>query len=401
MINEWWLWEEEIQPGQVWKERLTVAWDTAHENTVYGYGGLEDHFDAQVEIDIPKPSSEFVQFSSSVKSGTSETKTFAVPPGIDVLYIRVEPGYFESGGKQLWIKADLFNPSKCKLGYHEILVTSECAAHKCTTTMLVRKPVPGTWTIKLTGKTSRFKQKRYTGKPVPFSVIIGEGSIPITNLRLKEVTLLVVSNPGTIYFPEEIEAIREFVFQGGSLLVIEIPSMRGYTPSTRCLTQLFGVDVVGDELHGQFRTFEPRNIGQKWPLEGIIECKPMTQHYITKGLQKVVAFRPGAFRIIDKQPFVYQDMNGKRHIIESSFLAQGVLMAGHNVRIPEVPTLSPIILLCAVEFGKGRVVVSGSPDFVNYATGRLHILSTVLDYDCYDNKVLSERILDWLLKREH
>jgi len=207
---------------------------------------------------------------------------------------------------------------------------------------------------------------------------IGQIKQGITLDKLKQYDLLIIGNPYQSYFEiEEINAIENYVKEGGSLLIVsDEEGDYGNEINLNDLTDKFGFRFNTDIIHDSVMFLKEQNK----PI--ITDFEP---HYITKDVEQIV-HSSGCSIDID------ETFEGDKNI-EINVLARTGLNAyskfwnGSEYEEEDTPK-KPILV--AINYYKGRVVGYGSSSLFSS-------LSSFYGYNALDNKILIANILNWLL----
>lgn len=304
-----------------------------------------------------------------------------VPPDVDYLLVQLTPSYYEPTGVRFWLNITLFDPVGNEVSLSRIQVSTKCSSVPvCSKYFTIESPVAGQWTIELQGSIP--EGESFTGN-TDYEVKVGTTAPLLTSDQLEDTRMLVVSDPGTIFFPEELESISYFVRRGGALLLIEVPYYWGYSGNTLfSLANMFGIDSVKTmKLANVWEAQEFRKRDTQWPNEAIIKYTPLFPHPVVQGISRIIAFRSGAFTVQD------------------THTAQALLQAEANSYVEGAQSdISPTPLVVA-QVGYGRIVAVGDPAFAGFWRMRDSIWEVTVDYGQYDNALLSKNIVDWLLQK--
>jgi predicted nucleic acid-binding Zn ribbon protein len=373
---------------------LKVLWDMAHFNTPPQsdeLGGLYDYIDKFIqEQSILEPSAfdkELKRIKGTLIGTTAQELVFDVPSGIEFLKIRISPIYYES--EDVLIEPKLFDPINMVVDYQVqlnwILENSNYVGY-----YLIKQPSAGQWKMTITGKVNN-KDEPFSGT-IDYEVVIGHSLPTINSITLSNTNLLIISDPGTFYFPEELQSIRSFVMNGGSLLLVEVPYIMGlHGDQIDSIAQTFSFRAPGENNPyalsdlgwPEHMTFGVNEFSTNldWPRSALIEFYPLNTHPLTQGVSKVLTFRPSGFYSANTTE------------------VQQILQGGPDVAIKGLPPgafASPIV---ATTFGNGKVVAVGDPALIGFWNETKKYQDLEVDYGQYDNAILAKNIVDWLTEK--
>ncbi|NVM30269.1 MAG: hypothetical protein HWN65_15600 [Candidatus Helarchaeota archaeon] len=198
----------------------------------------------------------------------------------------------------------------------------------------------------------------------------------ITNFDLGGYDVIILGLPQKGIFQEEIQAIYDFIFDGGGLLLIGgapiQKSIIHITVDIKSLNQLaseFGIEFDYNLLTGGKNSLSLGGFPRRPPFPIVTKFSP---HPIIKGISELV--------IIDGAPL---RIKGKVQAIAVS----------------DPDTIPPSsIVLATVQFGKGRIVAISSP----YMFLRMSVIGIPITHGLYkpDHLVFAMNVIDWLVYRK-
>ncbi|MBZ5597007.1 MAG: hypothetical protein LAN83_01685 [Acidobacteriia bacterium] len=188
------------------------------------------------------------------------------------------------------------------------------------------------------------------------------------------------------FTPEECTAVREWVEQGGGLLLISDHAPTG--SAARRLAAQFGVDMSNwfteDDQHSDpdaysFLIFSRGN--------GLLLGHPVTEgRNAGERVQRVVTFNGQALKgVAGSTPFLNLAPSAREYPFRESTFAEGRPAAGRAQGI-------------ALSFGKGRVVVLGEAAMLSAQVFRVagREIRLGMEYPGCDNRQLALNIMHWL-----
>jgi PKD repeat protein len=197
-------------------------------------------------------------------------------------------------------------------------------------------------------------------------------SSPITSEKLNNCSIFVIPAPTKPFDANEIMAVREFVSNGGNLLLInEWGGDFRQGSNLNDLSRDFGVVFNNDTVN------DPTNNFHSTPSYALIH--EFSGHYVTKDINEFLY--PAGCSLVANNSIAWAD--------DDSYTT-----------LPNIPLVSKaekelgnITVLAATNFERGRVVCIGDGDFCDDldidGNGRANI-------EEYDNKKLALNIVEWL-----
>lgn len=386
----------ELPPPQVTN---LVLWDFAHDNdhvpaqftggtpwendTSNLYDYIQKLGFEQRIIKSPEIETLITTMSGKILDKNKVRVSFDLPAGLEYVVVHISPTYFNStdGDTRVWIWGTLLDPAGSEPDPANIAMVNDCIRERCERKYILVQPQAGNWSMDLgvsVEKNSTPGTEVPVQNPIDYSITVGTTSPSIKATTLAGAKAVFLIDPGTHYFPSELDELTRFVENGGSLLIVEVPYYKGYDGDvTNTVTERFGFNSYSDSGGNSFSNAE-YSFDRPWPLGGILDFSPLGDP-LTNGLTKFVCFRSGNF---------YSDQGKAIPLLQ-------VEKGGVLGNLGEKLDASPLIAALA---GSGKVIASGDPCFINLSAGTRTISDHVIDFDQYDNAALTRNIMEWLLK---